>query len=200
MSSNLALAAIDAIKFQLSRVARAPIAIPANVEISMQGMKINAAGPLGNSSYTIPFWLEVKENKQALRLGLKMPVLASHPELYSRAIAGTVRQNLYNLVQGVHYGFKKTLILKGVGYKANLAGDILNLDLRYSHSVAYKVPAEVKISVPTLTEVVIEGINKRAVGQVAAEIRSLREPESYKGTGVQHLNEDIILKEVKKKK
>jgi large subunit ribosomal protein L6 len=114
-------------------------------------------------------------------------------------MSGTTRALIANMVRGVTSGFERKLTLVGVGYRAQAAGDTLNLTLGFSHPVVYKVPAGVAVSTPTQTEVVLKGSNKQQVGQVAAEIRAFRAPEPYKGKGVRYAEEVVILKETKKK-
>jgi large subunit ribosomal protein L6 len=114
-------------------------------------------------------------------------------------MSGTTRALLANMVQGVSKGFERKLTLVGVGYRAQAAGDTLNLTLGYSHPVAYKMPAGIKVETPTQTEIVLKGMDKQRVGQAAAEIRAFREPEPYKGKGVRYSDEVVILKETKKK-
>ena len=114
-------------------------------------------------------------------------------------MSGTMRALLANMVQGVTKGFEKKLTLVGVGYRAQAAGEILNLTLGFSHPVAHKMPEGVKAETPSQTEVIIKGIDKQQVGQIAAEIRAYRKPEPYKGKGVRYANEVIVMKETKKK-
>ena len=115
------------------------------------------------------------------------------------AMWGTMRANLSNMVSGVSKGFEKKLQLVGVGYRAQAAGDTLNLSLGFSHPVAHKMPAGVKVECPTQTEVLVKGADKQQVGQVAAEIRAYRKPEPYKGKGVRYADETVVIKETKKK-
>ena len=121
----------------------------------------------------------------------------NHPN--ADALWGTVRANLNNMVQGVSKGFERKLTLVGVGYRAQAQGDALNLTLGFSHPVVHKMPAGIKVETPSQTEVVIKGVDKQLVGQVAAEIRSYRSPEPYKGKGVRYADEVVIIKETKKK-
>jgi len=115
------------------------------------------------------------------------------------AMWGTMRANLNNMVTGVSTGFQKKLQLVGVGYRAQAAGDTLNLSLGFSHPVAHKMPAGVKVECPTQTEILIKGSDKQQVGQVAAEVRAYRKPEPYKGKGVRYADEVVVIKETKKK-
>jgi large subunit ribosomal protein L6 len=117
----------------------------------------------------------------------------------SNAMSGTMRALLANMVHGVTKGFEKKLLLVGVGYRAAAAGELLNLTLGFSHPVAHKMPAGIKVETPTQTEILIKGIDKQQVGQVAAEVRAYRKPEPYKGKGVRYADEVIVMKETKKK-
>jgi large subunit ribosomal protein L6 len=114
-------------------------------------------------------------------------------------MSGTVRALIANMVAGVSKGFERKLTLVGVGYRAQAAGDTLNLTLGFSHPVSYKMPKGIKVETPSQTEIVLKGADKQQVGQVAAEIRAFREPEPYKGKGVRYADEVVILKETKKK-
>ena len=128
-----------------------------------------------------------------------MQVKAVAGAVNGNALSGTTRALLANLVNGVSKGFEKKLTLVGVGYRAQAQGDTLNLSLGFSHPVAHKMPAGVKVETPSQTEIVIKGIDKQQVGQVAAEIRAYRKPEPYKGKGVRYADERVVLKETKKK-
>jgi len=124
---------------------------------------------------------------------------ATNDSMQANALSGTVRALLANMVVGVSKGFERKLTLVGVGYRAQAAGDTLNLTLGFSHPVSYKMPQGVKVETPTQTDIVLKGYDKQQVGQVAAEIRAFREPEPYKGKGVRYSDEVVILKETKKK-
>ena len=126
-------------------------------------------------------------------------VKAANDSKQANAMSGTMRALLANMVKGVTNGFEKKLTLVGVGYRAQAAGDTLNLTLGFSHPVVHKMPVGIKVETPTQTEVVIKGIDKQQVGQVAAEVRAYRRPEPYKGKGVRYADEVIVLKETKKK-
>jgi large subunit ribosomal protein L6 len=119
--------------------------------------------------------------------------------MQANAMSGTIRALIANMVHGVSKGFERKLTLVGVGYRAQAAGDVLNLTLGFSHPVTYKMPAGVAVATPTQTEVVLKGMDKQQVGQVAAEIRAFRSPEPYKGKGVRYADEVVALKETKKK-
>jgi large subunit ribosomal protein L6 len=134
-----------------------------------------------------------------MREGDSLQCKAQNDSIQANAMSGTVRALLANMVRGVSKGFERKLTLVGVGYRAQASGDTLNLTLGYSHPVAYKMPAGVKVETPTQTEIVLKGASKQQVGQVAAEIRAFREPEPYKGKGVRYSDEVVIMRETKKK-
>jgi large subunit ribosomal protein L6 len=134
-----------------------------------------------------------------VREGDSLLCKAQNGSMQANAMSGTIRALLANMVQGVSKGFERKLNLVGVGYRAQAAGDTLNLTLGFSHPVVYKMPSGVKVETPTQTEVVLKGADKQRVGQVAAEIRAYRAPEPYKGKGVRYSDEVVILKETKKK-
>jgi large subunit ribosomal protein L6 len=133
------------------------------------------------------------------RKGDNLLIKASNDTKHANAMTGTMRALLANMVKGVTGGFEKKLTLVGVGYRAQAAGEVLNLTLGFSHPVAHKMPEGVKVETPTQTEVIIKGIDKQQVGQVAAEVRAYRIPEPYKGKGVRYADEVIVMKETKKK-
>ena len=134
-----------------------------------------------------------------VREGDSLQCKALNDSTAANAMSGTIRALLANMVQGVSKGFERKLNLIGVGYRAQAAGDTLNLTLGYSHPVSYKMPVGITVTTPTQTEIVLKGADKQRVGQVAAEIRAFREPEPYKGKGVRYSDEVVILKETKKK-
>jgi large subunit ribosomal protein L6 len=150
-------------------------------------------GPLGTLTQ------ELKGNVKVEREGDKLLCKATDESAQADAMSGTLRALLANMVIGVSKGFERKLMLVGVGYRAQAAGDALNLTLGYSHPVVHKMPKGVKVATPTQTEIVLTGPDKQQVGQVAAEIRAYREPEPYKGKGVRYSDEVVILKETKKK-
>lgn len=176
----------------MSRVAKNPVALPQGVEVSLGGT-ISIKGPLG--SLAIPANPAVVVEKVEGSLVFKPVSGAENAD----AMSGTVRALVANMVNGVTKGFEKRLNLVGVGYRAQAAGDTLNLSLGFSHPVAHKMPAGIKVETPTQTEIVIKGVDKQLVGQVAAEVRAYRAPEPYKGKGVRYANEVVVLKETKKK-
>lgn len=177
----------------MSRVAKNPVLVPSGVEVALAGNEISIKGPLGTLKQALSADVSV------MREGDSLQCKAQNDSMQANAMSGTVRALLANMVRGVSKGFERKLTLVGVGYRAQAAGDTLNLTLGYSHPVAYKMPAGVKVETPTQTEIVLKGASKQQVGQVAAEIRAFREPEPYKGKGVRYSDEVVILKETKKK-
>lgn len=177
----------------MSRVAKNPIVVPAGVVFTQDAGEISVEGPLGVLTQVLKGDVVVEQQGDALLCK------ATNDSVQADAMSGTVRALLANMVVGVSKGFERKLTLVGVGYRAQAAGDTLNLSLGYSHPVVYKMPAGVKVATPTQTEVVLTGSDKQQVGQVAAEIRAFREPEPYKGKGVRYSDEVVILKETKKK-
>ena len=176
----------------MSRVGKNPIALPQGVEVTL-GDEITVKGPLGVLKARVnPAVKVVVEGGQ---------VQCSPVEGVANAAAlwGTIRANLNNMVNGVSKGFERKLTLVGVGYRAQAQGDALNLSLGFSHPVVHKMPAGVKVETPSQTEILIKGVDKQLVGQVAAEVRAYRSPEPYKGKGVRYADEVVVLKETKKK-
>ena len=176
----------------MSRVAKNPVALPQGVEVTL-GAELAVKGPLGT--------LKMKANPvvavEKLDGALVCKAVAGGAD--AGAMSGTVRALLANMVSGVTKGFERKLTLVGVGYRAQAQGDTLNLTLGFSHPVAHKMPAGIKVETPTQTEIIIKGMDRRQVGQVAADIRDYRPPEPYKGKGVKYSDERIVLKEAKKK-
>ena len=177
----------------MSRVAKMPIAVPAGAEVAITAAAITVKGPLGTLTQSLNGLVKV-ENKDGTRT---VDVVDDSRE--SNAMSGTLRALVNNMVTGVTKGFEKKLSLVGVGYKAQAAGDKLNLSLGFSHPVAHAMPAGVTATTPTPTEIIIKGIDRQKVGQVAAEVRAYRSPEPYKGKGVRYVDEVVKLKETKKK-
>ena len=177
----------------MSRVAKNPIVLPQGVEVSLSAEVITVKGPLGAISFAANAAVSVEKADGALHCK------AVEGMANANALSGTVRAIVANMVTGVSKGFERKLNLVGVGYRAAAQGDMLNLTLGFSHPVAHKMPAGVKCETPTQTEIVIKGVDKQQVGQVAAEIRAYRKPEPYKGKGVRYADEVIVLKETKKK-
>lgn len=177
----------------MSRVAKNPITLPQGVEVDIGAERISVKGPLGATSLAVNSAVLVEKVDGAL---LCRPVEGA---ANADALSGTVRAIVANMVTGVSKGFERKLSLVGVGYRAQVQGDVLNLTLGFSHPVAHKMPQGVKCETPTQTEILIKGVDKQQVGQVAAEIRAYRKPEPYKGKGVRYADEVIVLKETKKK-
>ncbi|MBI2312984.1 MAG: 50S ribosomal protein L6 [Betaproteobacteria bacterium] len=177
----------------MSRIANLPVAIPQGVEVTLAAGQVSVKGPLGTLTQRLTSDVAVEREGDTLKCK------ARHKSIQSDAMSGTVRALLNNMMAGVTTGFVKRLNLVGVGYRAQAAGDTLNLTLGFSHPVAHKMPRGVKVETPSQTEIVIKGMDKQQVGQVAAEVRAYRSPEPYKGKGVRYADEVVILKETKKK-
>lgn len=177
----------------MSRVAKNPVAIPAKVEVVLSADSIAVSGPLGKLSQRLTDAVNLK------REGETITFVAANDTKHSSAMSGTLRALVANMVQGVSEGFSRKLTLVGVGYKANAQGALLNLELGYSHPVNHKMPAGVTVETPTQTEVILKGVDKQVIGQVAAQIRAYRAPEPYKGKGVRYSDEVVTIKETKKK-
>lgn len=177
----------------MSRVAKNPVVIPAKVEVSLSAESISVSGPLGKLSHPLTGAVKL------VREGDVITFAAASDSQHSRAMSGTLRALIANMVQGVSQGFSRKLTLVGVGYKAQAQGATLNLELGYSHPINHKMPAGVTVETPTQTEVLLKGVDKQVIGQVAAQIRAYRAPEPYKGKGVRYSDEVIIIKETKKK-
>jgi large subunit ribosomal protein L6 len=175
----------------MSRNGNNPIKLPPKVEVTLAAGEIKVKGPLGE--LTRKFGDTVTIEKDGEQLVFK----AANDE--ARAMQGTLRALVANMVKGVTDGYEKKLALVGVGYRAQAAGDKLNLSLGFSHPVVHRMPKGVKAETPLQTEIVIKGIDKQQVGQVAAEIRAYRPPEPYKGKGVRYVGERVVIKETKKK-
>jgi large subunit ribosomal protein L6 len=176
----------------MSRIGKNPIVLPAGVVVTV-GEQISVKGPLGTLNAAAHPAVKVEVE------GLNVSVSKNDGQVNGSAMWGTMRANLNNMVIGVSKGFEKKLQLVGVGYRAQAQGDVLNLSLGFSHPVAHKMPAGVKVECPTQTEILIKGSDKQQVGQVAAEVRAYRKPEPYKGKGVRYSDEVVVIKETKKK-
>jgi large subunit ribosomal protein L6 len=177
----------------MSRIAKNPIALPKGVEVTITPAQISVKGPLG--AIARPMDPNVGIEKDGERLKCKALGNSRH----AGAMSGTMRALVANMVVGVSKGFERKLNLVGVGYRAQAQGDKLNLSLGFSHPVVQHMPKGVKVVTPTQTEIVVSGVDKQLVGQVAAEIRDVKSPEPYKGKGVRYADERITLKETKKK-
>jgi len=177
----------------MSRVAKEPISLPKGVEVKIDGQSVSAKGPKGQESVTLH--ADVSAQIEDGVLGVRL----QRTDQKSVAMSGTMRSLLNNLVIGVSEGFEKKLELRGVGYRAQAQGSNLNLTLGFSHPVVHAIPAGITVETPSQTEVIVRGTNKQVVGQVAADIRSYRPPEPYKGKGVRYAGEYVAMKEAKKK-
>jgi large subunit ribosomal protein L6 len=177
----------------MSRVAKNPIPVPAGVEVSLAADKISVKGPMGSLTQALTANINVELAEGKLMISAKDESREAH------AMSGTARALLANMVQGVSKGFEKKLNLVGVGYRAQAQGNKLNLSLGFSHPVEHVMPEGIKVETPSQTEVLIKGVDKQLVGQVAADVRAYRKPEPYKGKGVRYANEVVVLKETKKK-
>ena len=177
----------------MSRIANKPVEIPAGVEVNVKGQTVSVKGKNGQMTIDINEKVNVAQNDGVLQFSGREGVSGSV------AMAGTMRSLTNNLVIGVTAGFEKKLALVGVGYRAQAQGQVLNLTLGFSHPVNYAVPEGISIETPSQTEIIIKGMDKQKVGQVAAEIRAYRPPEPYKGKGVRYSDERVLRKEAKKK-
>lgn len=177
----------------MSRIGKKPVALPAGVSAKAEGQLVSVKGGKGELSFAAPEHVNVTVS------GGMIAVEPRSDSNTARAMWGMTRAMINNLVAGVSKGFERKLEINGVGYKAAVSGKNLQLSLGYSHDVSFPVPAGISIATPKPTEIVITGIDKRKVGQTAAEIRALRPPEPYKGKGIKYSDEFIFRKEGKKK-
>jgi len=177
----------------MSRIAKYPVVVPEKVEVNVTASEITVKGPLGTLKQSIAPSVTVKKE------GDKIVFAARDETKESNALSGTMRNLLANMVTGVKTGFERRLNLVGVGYRAQAQGNKVNLSLGFSHPIVHALPDGVKAETPTQTEIVIKGVDKQKVGQVAAEIRAYKPPEPYKGKGVRYAGEVVALKETKKK-
>lgn len=177
----------------MSRVAKRPVAVEKGVEVSLEDRALTVKGPKGSLSLVRHSEVEITNDESGLSVS---PRSGSR---FARAMAGTTRSLISNMVTGVSAGFERKLQLVGVGYRARVEGQKVHLSLGFSHPVEYQVPEGVTVEAPSQTEMVVKGIDKQRVGQVAAELRDFRPPEPYKGKGVRYADERIVLKEAKKK-
>ena len=175
----------------MSRIANAPVELPSGVEVKLNGQDVSVKGSKGELTAVIHADVELKQEDGTLQVAARNE--------RSRAMAGTMRAVVANMVTGVSDGFERRLELQGVGYRAQAQGKKLNLQLGFSHPVEYELPEGIAAETPSQTEIVITGIDKQLVGQVCAEIRGFRPPEPYKGKGVRYQGEYVRRKEAKKK-
>jgi len=177
----------------MSRIGKKPIEVPSGVTLTLTGQDVAVKGAKGELSFTLPASVSGTFEDNALTL---TPV---EGEKNASAMWGMSRTMVSNLIVGVSTGYKKELELRGVGYRAQMKGNTLSMQLGFSHDVNYDAPDGITIAAPKPTQIVVEGIDKQKVGQVAAEIRSFRKPEPYKGKGVRYVGEYVRSKEGKKK-
>jgi large subunit ribosomal protein L6 len=177
----------------MSRVGKMAIAIPAGTQVTINNAEIVVKGPLGALTQSLNGQVTVANDNGSLKFA---PVNDGRE---ANAMSGTLRALVNNMINGVTKGFEKKLNLVGVGFKAQAQGDKLNLSLGFSHPVVHAMPQGIKCETPTPTEILIKGIDRQKVGQVAAEVRAYRQPEPYKGKGVRYADEVVVLKETKKK-
>jgi large subunit ribosomal protein L6 len=177
----------------MSRIAKNPIELPSGVEVKISGQSVTVKGGKGALDHDVHSSVKIVQEDKVLTFAPK------DGSKTANALAGTTRALINNMVTGVSQGFEKKLQLVGVGYRAQAQGNKLNLTLGFSHPVDYSVPEGITVETPSQTEIVVKGVDKQVVGQVAAEIRSYRPPEPYKGKGVKYADEVIVRKEAKKK-
>jgi large subunit ribosomal protein L6 len=177
----------------MSRIAKYPVTVPDKVQVTVDKSKVVVKGPLGTLEQLIGHEVVVK-----LEDG-KVTFVAANESKSANAMSGTLRATVANMVHGVKDGFSKKLTLVGVGYRAQAQGNKLNLTLGFSHPIVYPLPDGIKAETPTQTEILIKGVDRQKVGQVAAEVRAYKPPEPYKGKGVRYADEKVVIKETKKK-
>ncbi len=177
----------------MSRIAKYPVPVPDKVQVTVDNGEVTVKGPLGTLKQAIGREVVVKLE------GNQVTFAAANESQSANAMSGTLRATVANMVHGVKDGFQKKLTLVGVGYRAQAQGSKLNLSLGFSHPIVYALPEGVKAETPTQTEIVIKGVDRQRVGQVAAEVRGYKPPEPYKGKGVRYSDEKVVIKETKKK-
>ncbi|MFM8353443.1 MAG: 50S ribosomal protein L6 [Gammaproteobacteria bacterium] len=179
----------------MSRVAKNPIPLPAGVqvEIASAGRRVTVSGAKGVIAHDLHVDVDVRQENGELRVSARGETTGA------KAQSGTARAVLANMVKGVSAGFERKLTILGVGYRAQAQGRTLNLSLGFSHPVEFAVPDGIEVATPSQTEILIKGVDKQQVGEVAAKIRSIRPPEPYKGKGVRYADEVVRQKEAKKK-
>jgi large subunit ribosomal protein L6 len=177
----------------MSRIGKIPVVVPAGVQVALEAGRINVKGAGGDLSMALNALVTVSNDAGTLSFA------PANESREADAMAGTMRQMVGNMVNGVTKGFEKKLSLVGVGFRAQASGDKLNLAIGFSHPVNKQMPAGIKVETPTPTEILVKGADRQQVGQIAAEIRAIRPPEPYKGKGIRYVDEKISLKETKKK-
>ena len=175
----------------MSRIANSPVELPSGVEVKIDGSELTVKGSKGSLELSLVDGVQVSQDDKILSI--------AYDNDGAKAMAGTTRSLISNMVVGVSEGWEKKLVLNGVGYRAKASGNSVNLTVGLSHPVDYQLPEGVSAETPSQTEVVVKGIDKQAVGQAAAEIRSFRPPEPYKGKGIRYADEYVRRKEAKKK-
>ncbi len=177
----------------MSRIAKYPVVVPSGVQASIEAEQITVKGPLGTLTQTLNPNVDIRLEDGELTFNV------ANETREAKAMSGTMRQLVNNMVTGVSAGFERKLNLVGVGFRAQVQGNALKLQLGFSHDILHTMPEGIKIECPTQTEIVVKGVDKQVVGQVAAEIRAYRRPEPYKGKGVRYADEYVAIKEAKKK-
>ncbi|ATF09847.1 50S ribosomal protein L6 [Candidatus Enterovibrio altilux] len=177
----------------MSRVAKAPVVIPAGVEVKLNGQEVTVKGTKGELRHVINNAVIVSQEDKFVKFAPREGIMKANAQ------AGTARSLVNNMVVGVTEGFTKKLILKGIGYRSAIKGNAIALTLGFSHPIEHELPEGIKAECPSQTEIVLTGVNKQQVGQVAADIRAYRQPEPYKGKGIRYVDEVVRTKEAKKK-
>ena len=177
----------------MSRIAKYPVVVPKGVQATIEAEQITVKGPLGTLTQTLNPNVDIRLEDGELTFNV------ANDTREAKAMSGTMRALVNNMVTGVSAGFERKLNLVGVGFRAQVQGDALKLQLGFSHDILHEMPEGIKIECPTQTEIVVKGFDKQVVGQVAAEIRAYRRPEPYKGKGVRYADEYVAIKEAKKK-
>ncbi len=177
----------------MSRIAKYPVNVPDKVQVTVDQSKVVVKGPLGTLEQAITSEVVVKFENGMITFA------AANETKAANAMSGTLRATVANMVHGVKDGFQKKLTLVGVGYRAQAQGNKLNLTLGFSHPIVHALPEGIKAETPTQTEILIKGVDRQKVGQVAAEVRAYKPPEPYKGKGVRYSDEKVVIKETKKK-
>ena len=177
----------------MSRIGKDPVSVPKGVDVTISADLLSVKGPLGTLSQRLDGSVKVRRD------GDQLLFEPSEGDVNGNAMSGTLRELTANMVHGVSKGLERRLNLVGVGYRAQAQGDTLNLALGFSHPVVHAMPKGIKVETPTQTEILIKGVDKQQVGQVAADVRAYRPPEPYKGKGVRYAGEHVVIKETKKK-
>ncbi|SFD13686.1 LSU ribosomal protein L6P [Thiohalospira halophila DSM 15071] len=177
----------------MARTTQNPLSIPSGVELQVDGRRIQVKGSKGELEHDVHQDVDIEEGSGEVRFRPR------DDNFKTNALTGTTRAVVRNMIQGVSEGFERRLQMVGVGYRAQAQGQTLNLNVGFSHPVNYEVPEGITIETPSQTEILVKGIDKQQVGQVAAELRAYRPPEPYKGKGVRYADERVIMKEAKKK-